>query len=174
MLRSALSPKASWWKSEREIHKVFFLNLRSVRLCLLRVRVVTALVAQRFLIPWSTPMVPSLDQAFAIPTAAGGACVGNPTPRLARASLSHRSGLGIPSGSLIDLWRGNRKFLRLWSLSFPELRRDILWTRRWWRRRPWLDEKGKGPPKIGIVSVRPPPVGIRRVIRAVEGSGTAS
>lgn len=57
-------------------------------------------------------------------------------------------------------------------LTFPELRRNPLW--RWsGRRRPWLDEKGIGPPKIGIVSVRPPPV-IGRVIRAIEGSGTAS
>src|SRR5438309_2494228 len=46
-----------------------FLNLRSVRLCLLSFRVVTALVGERLLIPWFTPMVSSLDQAFTIPTA---------------------------------------------------------------------------------------------------------
>jgi hypothetical protein len=59
------------------------------------------------------------------------------------------------------------------SSSFPKLWRNLLWRRWSGRRRPWLDEKGKGPPKIGIVSVRPPPV-IGRVIRAIEGSGTTS
>ena len=68
-----------------------FLNLRSVRLYLLSFRVVTALVGERLLIPWFTPMVSSLDQAFTIPTAGSRVGSAHSAILVSRASTSRRS-----------------------------------------------------------------------------------